>query len=510
MKIAIIGGGFTGLSAAYELTKFNNDVTLFERESYLGGLAWGWKEKNWKWSLEKSYHHLFTSDSAIIGLAKELGIERDLIIKRPITANLLPSQTGGVRSGSPVEQLISANVPSMMGTGGNRSGSPVEQLISAGRHAFSSSATQDMDGKTTVNRLLGGDAAKSMTTSAQEMTHFASGNIAQLDSPLHLLQFPGLSISDKLRTGALVAFCKLYPFWQTLENVTAEEFFVQWGGKRAWEIIWEPLMTGKFGHFDDTIAASWLWARLNKRTSNLVYVKGGFEHLITTLSNAIALRGGLIKTSAVVESMKPKKDGTIEIMVNGQPKLFDKVLLTAPTPIALRLMPKLPQSYTKPLLAIPHLSAQVLILETDKPILDATYWLSITDRSFPFLAVVGHTNFMDPANYGGHHITYIGNYLPNNHRYLSMNKQQLLKEFLPYLLRLNPNLKSEIFNLKSYLFTGPFAQPVHQLHYSRVAPKFETPIPNIFLANMDSIVPWDRGTNYAVELGQKAAAQIHQ
>jgi len=33
-------------------------------------------------------------------------------------------------------------------------------------------------------------------------------------------------------------------------------------------------------------------------------------------------------------------------------------------------------------------------------------------------------------------------------------------------------------------------------------------LPNVYLANMDSIVPWDRGTNYAIELGEKAAETI--
>jgi hypothetical protein len=36
-------------------------------------------------------------------------------------------------------------------------------------------------------------------------------------------------------------------------------------------------------------------------------------------------------------------------------------------------------------------------------------------------------------------------------------------------------------------------------------PSFKTPLKNVFLANMEQVYPWDRGTNYAVELGQKIA-----
>jgi protoporphyrinogen oxidase len=402
MNVAIIGGGFTGLTAAYELTKRGHTVTIYERDSTLGGLAIGWKEKNWDWSLEKAYHHMFTNDAAILALAKELGIENRLIIKRPITAN------------------------------------------------------------------------------------YYEGRAQQFDGAIPLLKFQGLALVDKIRTGIVVVFCKLWPFWQTLEGVSAKDFFSTWGGSEGWRVIWEPLMKGKFGDLSDTIAASWLWARITKRTPSLVYIEGGFQTLVDELARAIVRQGGIIKLNTEVQSIDPQ---------------FDRVLLTIPTPIAQKLIPELK---TTP---IPHLHAQVMVLETTKPILNSTYWLSITDRTFPFLAVVAHTNFMDRKHYGGNHLTYVGNYLPDGHKYLKMNKEQLLKEFMPYIKRLCPTMNQKLIT-NNYLYTVPFAQPVHQINYSKRAPKLITPVPHVFLANMDSIYPWDRGTNYAVELGQKAAAAI--
>ncbi len=151
----------------------------------------------------------------------------------------------------------------------------------------------------------------------------------------------------------------------------------------------------------------------------------------------------------------------------------------------------------------------MLILETKEPILERTYWLNINDRSFPFLAAVAHTNFMDKKYYGNHHITYFGNYLPDNHPYLSMNADRLLDTFYPYIQQLNSGFrKSYIVNRKS--FVGMNAQPVHTLHYSQKAPKLETGIPDVYLANLDSIYPWDRGTNYAIALGKTSAEKILQ
>lgn len=410
MNIAIVGGGITGLTAAYELTKHGHTVTVFEKESYLGGLAYGFKQPNWDWHIEGAYHHLFTNDHQIISLLHELGLSDKLIIKRPITASLWSGE------------------------------------------ARSRSARHD--------------------------------RMYQLDSPMSLMRFPGFAIIDKLRTAILLAVLKITPFWRPLEEITAEHLLTSIGGKNAYRTIWEPLLYGKFGDYAPQVAASWFWARIQKRTPRLCYIRGGFHTFITTLEKAITDGGGNILTNSTITNI---------------PKGFDKILLTIPTPIAKKLFSKLivPE--------IPHLFAQTLILETDTPILKDVYWLNVTDRSFPFLAAVAHTNFMDKQHYGGHHLTYFGNYLPQGHPYLSLTKQELLKKFLPYIKKLST---FDFRLLDSYMFTAPFAQPVHQLHYSQKIPPIATPLPGIYLANMDYIVPWDRGTNYAVELGQQAAYEL--
>ncbi len=75
-NIAIIGGGFTGLTAAYRLSQKGHKVTIFERNSDLGGLAGGFEIQGA--NLEKTYHHIFRTDTDIIELAKELGIGEKL------------------------------------------------------------------------------------------------------------------------------------------------------------------------------------------------------------------------------------------------------------------------------------------------------------------------------------------------------------------------------------------------------------------------------------------------
>ena len=77
MRIGIIGGGLTGLTAAFILSK-KHKVTVFEKEKYLGGMAssylveWDGKE----YPITKTYHHILEGDRTTIDIIGKLGLER--------------------------------------------------------------------------------------------------------------------------------------------------------------------------------------------------------------------------------------------------------------------------------------------------------------------------------------------------------------------------------------------------------------------------------------------------
>ena len=82
-KIALIGGGIGGLTAGYYLSKKGHRVTIFEKESFLGGLAGGFKMEGE--NLEKLYHHFFKTDKDLINLLKEVGLEKKIIWNKSST-----------------------------------------------------------------------------------------------------------------------------------------------------------------------------------------------------------------------------------------------------------------------------------------------------------------------------------------------------------------------------------------------------------------------------------------
>ena len=87
-----------------------------------------------------------------------------------------------------------------------------------------------------------------------------------------------------------------------------------------------------------------------------------------------------------------------------------------------------------------------------------------------------------------------------------MYKEYILKKYDPFLRKLNPNYKKSLIDFEA--FKAPFAQPIIPVNYSKMIPPVETPLENVYLANIQQVYPWDRGTNYAVELGKKVAEQI--
>jgi len=72
-KIAVVGGGISGLVTAYYLLKKGYQVTLFEKEAELGGLASTFPVKGTR--LEKFYHHFFAQDTLALELIEELGLK---------------------------------------------------------------------------------------------------------------------------------------------------------------------------------------------------------------------------------------------------------------------------------------------------------------------------------------------------------------------------------------------------------------------------------------------------
>ena len=136
------------------------------------------------------------------------------------------------------------------------------------------------------------------------------------------------------------------------------------------------------------------------------------------------------------------------------------------------------------------------------------YWFNLpAGAGFPYLALVEHTNYVSPDHFGGDHIVYCGDYRVPGHEYFSLSKEEILNRFLPSLKEINPDSQLSWVR-KSWLFRTQYAQPVPEINHSQHIPPLRTPIPGLYFASMSQVYPWDRGTNFAVELGRRVAQKM--
>lgn len=424
MNIAVLGAGIGGLSAAYDLAKAGHQVTIYEAENYVGGLAAGFKEPHWDWSLERYYHHWFASDRYILGLIRELGWQDKVIFPRPYTV----------------------------------------------------------------------------------MHH--KGKFYSFDSILAAILFPGLGFGvRKARFGLVTLYLRLTNNWKALEQYTVEQWMRRWAGDRNYEMMWEPMVIGKFGEkYARQVNMAWMWARLKARTTRLGTFEGGFQNFADLFADRLKTMGIEIKLSTPVTSLIALNENGISINIRETNETFDQVLVTSSPAALARLAPQLPPQYLKGLLALNSMGAVVMVAALSHQLSrEGYYWYNLPKSAgFPFLALVEHTNYLPSEHYGGDHLIYMGDYLETDHEHFELSQEELLKRFLPSLARINPDFKPEWVR-KSWLWRTKYAQPVPLVNHSKNIPSIETPIPGLFFASMSQVYPWDRGTNFAVEIGRRAA-----
>jgi len=423
-QIAVLGAGFGGLSAAYDLIRTGNQVAIYEASGNVGGLAAGFKEPHWEWSVEQYYHHWFASDRHILGLINELGWSHKVLFPRPYTVM------------------------------------------------------------------------------------YYQGRFYPFDSILQAILFPGLGWGiNKARFGLVGLFLRLTNDWKALEKYTVDSWMRKWAGDRVYGLMWEPLMIGKFGErYAKHVNMAWMWARLKARTTRLGTFEGGFQAFADQFAAHLQGSGVGLHLSSSVKQINPSPQGGVDLITPQGPFHYDQCLVTTSPHLLARLAPALPPDYLKGLLELKSMGAVVMTLSLKYQLSEqGYYWYNLPKNAgFPFLALVEHTNFISSEHFGGDHIIYCGDYLEADHEYFNLSQDELLQRFLPALKNFNPKFEQSWIN-KTWLYRTSYAQPVPLLNHSRNIPPIQTPIPGLFFASMSQVYPWDRGTNFAVEIGRRAA-----
>ncbi len=433
-RIGVIGGGYAGLAAAYELQKAGAHVAVFEKYGRWGGQAATIPLLGTY--IEYFYHHLFGGDRHIIGLMEELEIAH--------TLRWIDSKVG----------------------------------------------------------------------------FFTGGKIYDFVTPKDILTFSPLSFPDRLRLGLTSLYLQRLNNWKPLERITAKEWLLKHAGKSVYTQVWEPLLRGKFGDMADQVAMVWLWGKIKLRGESrkgamakekLAYPMGSFQVITDALVNRLKSGGGEMYLNAEVTELLTAPDDPRRVVGlvtrKGERHLFDAIIATVPNYVLDAIAPpSLDDGYRVRLRSVKYQAALVLLM-VSKRSMSHIYWLNIADRDIPFVGVIEHTNYVPPKFYQGRHIIYVTNYLDPSDPLYRMGPEELFQEYLPGLRKVNPDFGPDWIEQK-FLFRADAGQPVVTLGYGDRIPDHRTPLRGLYLANTTQIYPEDRGTNYAVRLGEQIAKLV--
>ena len=442
MRVCIAGAGVTGLVCALRLTQAGHTCDVYERWPGLGGQAATLDVGGAL--IERYYHHWFTSDRHVVALCDELGVEVEW---RP---------------------------------------SSVAFFVDGCSHAFT--------------------------------------------TPLDLLRFSPLSPATRVRIGlAVLRLQRSKKDHTAYESMTAREWIVDHMGGQAWEKLWGPLLRGKFGSRAEDISMAWLHGKLTQRRElkgrearqeRLGYPKGSFEALFAKLRAAIEERGGRVLLDQPAARLERDADGFIvwsgaegsfrrghdprDFEPREGAERYDAVVATVPNDVFLPLAGKwLSGEYRSRLDSIEYHAALCLLLELDRRF-TPYYWTNVADPDLPFVGLIEHTNFVEPATYGGRHFLYVANYVERGHELLDLSADELLEAYMPSLRTVGGEFRVK----QRWRFAEPAAQPIVDVGYHERIPPLDTGVPGLVLANTTQVYPEDRGTNYAVRLGEQAAKQL--
>jgi len=315
-----------------------------------------------------------------------------------------------------------------------------------------------------------------------------------------------------------LAYLRYHPGrpWRRFDGIQADGWLNRWMGSRAYKAVWQPMLQGKFGPYYEEVNLAWFWARIYKRTPRLGYYRGGFQALVDGLAHACQAAGVHIHTGAPARAILAGPRGyTVQLGAESMPGSaasaaeYDYVLSTVSPGLMQKLTTDLPAAYADQLAQLRSTGAIVLTVALDRQLMtDGVYWANIpATLGLPFLALVEHTNMIDARHYAGDHLLYIGHYLPPEHHYFTMDANALLAEFTPHLHRFNPAFSPEWIT-GAWLHSARYAQPVPPVGYAQMIPAVRTPLHGLYFASMSQVYPWDRGTNYAVEMGRNVATMM--
>ena len=463
--IGIIGGGFTGLTAAYRLLQAGYRVEVFERSHQLGGLAMTFTVDALGGArLEKYYHHLFTSDRDIIALAEELGVAIDW-----------PSPPMGMFHGGTVYPFTTPTDLMRF--------TPLS-LVDRLRLGVTGVFLQRFPNPKPFESVNAVDwyrryAGKAVTdTIWGPMLRVKFGRNAGRIAMVWMWGKMRLRATSRTKGGTHESLGYVRGSFGALLDRLIDKV-------RALGGVLHP---GTVVH------------RLDTAPERLMPPEAAAPEFISNLRRSELRNGGPPWTSF--------RGAPIRIETSRGRFPVDAAISTLAPPLLADLAPALPSSWCHIAMSLEH-SGVVCTVIVLKHSLSPIYWMNVSDVSVPYGGLIEHTNYIPPSHYAGKRVLYVSHYTYPDEEFFGLSSDQVLARYLPHFKRVNP-MFDESWIEKVMIMRDHFAQPIVTVNYPERLLPYATPVPGLFSSSMAQLYPEDRGTNYAVRGGNQVADVVRQ
>ncbi|MGE3508974.1 MAG: NAD(P)/FAD-dependent oxidoreductase [Vicinamibacterales bacterium] len=344
---------------------------------------------------------------------------------------------------------------------------------------------------------------------------FIRGGMHQMSNIWQFLTFSALRPVDRLRLGLTIFSAQRTREWQSLETQNLEQYLIARGGRQLFQDFWKPMLNAKFDGQYGNVPATWMWSRFVRTASSRSGVQkqeltghliGGYATLMKAMADGIIRRGGQVHLQTTVREIVMNGPHVAGVRLDGDVRPYDQVVVTAPMPVAARLMPGAPPAYLDDLTAFRYLGIVCPLLVLSRPL--SEYWVTnIADSSVPLTGVIETTAYIDPQYVGGHHLVYAPKYTAPDSRWMRASDQEIRSVWLSALKRIFPTMEPDTVR-QFVVHRERLVEPLREAGSTRSVPSFETPIEGLHLVTTAQIYPALTNGESVTRHARGAAAHI--
>ncbi len=344
---------------------------------------------------------------------------------------------------------------------------------------------------------------------------FYDGKLYPFCNPIDLIKFTPISFYSRLRYGFHIYYSKLNKKWEKYDDVDAVSWLTKHIGKKAYDVLWHPLLKIKFGKYYDKLSAAWIWHRIHRVASSrksvfskeyMGYLEKGSQVLIDALEKQIKQRSGNIRLKSKVQQILFKQDKITGLLVNGQDCRHDVVISTVPLPLLEDILPPEANNLKNKLNKIKFVGVVCMILKLKHPITE-NFWLNLNDKNISFNGIIEYTNINKADHLKDISIAYIPYYLAVDEERFKYTNEQLFEEYCQAIKVINPQFSSN-WVIDYRVFRHKYAQAVCTTGFLKLMEGPRTEFSNLYFTDSTQIYPQDRCLSGMVEKANEVVEMI--